>query len=214
MEVDLTTGDVTVKGRGGVTVRRRDGSAEVVPAGQTTTLADLRAAARRADATGRPGTPAASPATGQHATGQDATGQDDVGTASQPFLEEVTQHEQAFAAAIAAGDADAATTAVLDLEQTIRAWEADTLTGDLRDRAVATLRGLVTRLGDAAGRGMVPERDVIGPYVDLLLDEREHARDAGDYATSDRIRAALVDQGLEVNDGPQQTTWQRQEPDA
>ena len=39
-----------VKGRGGVTVRRRDGSTEVVPAGETTTLDDLVAAAHRSGA--------------------------------------------------------------------------------------------------------------------------------------------------------------------
>ena len=201
MVVDLDDRSVAVKGRGGVTVRRPDGSAEVVPAGETTTLDDLAAAAARSGATpvtGR-GAPAASDGP--------AAGHDEVGT-HEALLEEVATHETAFGRAADAGDADAATAAVLDLERTIRAWAADSLTGDQRDRATATLRGLVARLGEFARDGLVDVRDVIGPYVELLLDERTAAREAGDYAAADRIRDGLVERGIEVNDGPDGTTWQ------
>lgn len=200
MVVDLDDRSVTVKGRGGVTVRRRDGSSEVVPAGQTTTLDDLAAAAARSGATPVGDTAAEAP------TSDDATG-DEVGT-HEALLEDVAAHEAAFGRAAADGDADAATAAVLDLERTIRAWAADSLTGDQRERAVATLRGLVTRLGEFARDGLVDVRDVIGPYVELLLEERATARDAGDYAAADRIRDGLVERGIEVNDGPDGTTWQ------
>lgn len=200
MVVDLDDRSVTVKGRGGVTVRRRDGSTEVVPAGETTTLADLAAAATRSGAA-----PVGDTVVEPSSSTDDAI--DEVGT-HEALLEDVAAHEAAFGRAAADGDADAATAAVLDLERTIRAWAADSLTGDQRERAVATLRGLVTRLGEFARDGLVDVRDVIGPYVELLLEERTTAREGGDYAAADRIRDGLVERGIEVNDGPDGTTWQ------
>ncbi len=202
MEVDLADRSVVVKGRGGVTVRRPDGSSEVVPAGETTTLDDLTAAARRSGAA-----PAGAPATAPP-SGDD---NDHEPAAHEALLEEVASHEAAFAAAAEDGDADAATAAVLDLDRTVRAWAADSLTGDQRERAIATLRGLVTRLGEFARDGLVDTREVVGPFVELLLGERTAAREAGDYAAADRIRDGLVERGIEVQDGPDGTTWQRKD---
>ncbi len=207
MVVDLDERTVTVKGRGGVTVRRRDGSTEVVPAGQRTTLDDLTAAARRTGATAAPdpSPPDDDPAGPDHDERSAEVG------SHEPMLEEVAEHEAAFEAGAADGDATAATAAVLNLERTIRAWETDTLTGDQRDRAVATLRGLVTRLGEFAEDGLVDPREVVGPFVELLLSERTAAREAGDYAAADRIRDRLVDLGVEVHDTADGTTWQLQD---
>ncbi len=205
MVVDLDDRSVTVTGRGGVTVRRRDGSTEVVPAGERTTLDDLAAAARRSGALGSGHT------AGGDQADQAAAIDEDVGS-HEPMLEEVAEHEAAFSAGAEAGDAAAATAAVLDLERTIRAWEADTLTGDQRDRAIATLRGLVTRLGEFAEDGLVDREEVIGPFIELLLSERAAAREAGDYAASDRIRDGLVKLGVEVQDTANGTTWQLEAP--
>ena len=202
LEVDLADGSVVVKGRGGVTVRRSDRSTEVVPAGERTTIADLAAAARRTGAAAA----APPPASPDH----DAAS-DEAPAAHEALLDEVTAHEEAFVAAAEAGDADAATGAVLELDRTIRAWAADSLTGDQRDRAVATLRGLVTRLGEFARDGLVDTREVIGPFVDLLLEERRLAREAGDYAAADRIRDRLVELGIEVRDRAGGTAWQRED---
>ncbi len=200
MEVDLADRSVVVKGRGGLTVRRADGSSEVVPAGQTTSLDDLAAAARRTGAT-----PAAA------VTSTTAPEETHEPAAHEALLDEVAAHEAAFVEATEAGDADAATAAVLDLDRTIRAWAADSLTGDMREQAIATLRGLVTRLGEFARDGLVDTREVVGPFVELLLDERTAAREAGDYAAADRIRDGLVTRGIEVQDGADGTTWQRKD---
>ncbi len=200
MEVDLADRSVVVKGRGGLTVRRADGSSEVVPAGETTSLDDLAAAARRTGATPAAAVPSA---TAPEETHEPA--------AHEALLDEVAAHEAAFVEATEAGDADAATAAVLDLDRTIRAWAADSLTGDMREQAIATLRGLVTRLGEFARDGLVDTREVVGPFVELLLDERTAAREAGDYAAADRIRDGLVTRGIEVQDGADGTTWQRKD---
>ena len=59
-----------------------------------------------------------------------------------------------FNTAIDSGDADQALRAVLELEEAITAWSADTLQSDDADRARATLRSMITRLGDAAIKGL------------------------------------------------------------
>lgn len=203
MVVDLTDRTVAVKGRGGLTVRRRDGSSEVVPAGEETTLDDLAAAAARSGAL---------PGARIEDASSDGDTEDLPDTAThEPLLEEVAAHEAAFTAGADDGDAAAATAAVLDLERTIRAWEADTLTGDQRDRAIAALRGLVTRLGEFADGGMTDPAEVVGPYVELLLAERERVRTAGDYDAADRIRDRLVELGVEVKDTPEGTDWALQD---
>ncbi|MEY3482931.1 MAG: hypothetical protein RLZ40_974, partial [Actinomycetota bacterium] len=58
------------------------------------------------------------------------------------LLASVESSRAAFDAALAVGDADGAVEAVLTLESAIRAWSADTLQSDERDRAVATLRSM------------------------------------------------------------------------
>lgn len=45
--------------------------------------------------------------------------------------------------------------------------------------------------------------------VQRLVDQRDAARKARDYATADRIRAALADKGVELEDTPGGTIWRR-----
>jgi cysteinyl-tRNA synthetase len=52
------------------------------------------------------------------------------------------------------------------------------------------------------------------PRVDALVAEREAARAAKDYATSDRIRDELAADGIELIDTPTGPSWRRAEPGA
>ena len=45
--------------------------------------------------------------------------------------------------------------------------------------------------------------------IELLIRQREEARRSRDYARADRIRAALLEQGIVVEDGPDGPTWRR-----
>jgi cysteinyl-tRNA synthetase len=47
------------------------------------------------------------------------------------------------------------------------------------------------------------------PRIDALVAEREAARAAKDYATSDRIRAELAAEGIELIDTPTGPSWRR-----
>jgi cysteinyl-tRNA synthetase len=113
----------------------------------------------------------------------------------------------AFDAAMAARDADAAASAVLDLEQAITDWTADTLQSDDGDHARRTLRGMVLELAGAARDGLADPARRVAPLVDALLERRAAARSAGDFATADALRDRLAAAGVEVRDGPSGVEW-------
>ena len=56
-----------------------------------------------------------------------------------------------------------------------------------------------------------PDADESGtdPHIDALVAERQAARDAKDFATSDRIRDELAAEGIELVDTPTGPTWRR-----
>jgi cysteinyl-tRNA synthetase len=115
--------------------------------------------------------------------------------------------EAAFAAALDANDAAGAARAALELEAAIRNWSADTLRSDETDRANATLRSMIVRLGDAAVRGLVDPRAVAGPYMDIILALRTVVRADKRYDLSDLIRDRLAAIGVEVRDTPTGAEW-------
>jgi cysteinyl-tRNA synthetase len=98
--------------------------------------------------------------------------------------------------------------AVLDLDQVLVDWSADTLTSDESDHAHGVLRGMVVRLGELAREGARNPRGAVAPFVEALLDVRTRARDARDWATSDSVRDRLAAAGIEVRDDKHGTTWQ------
>jgi cysteinyl-tRNA synthetase len=80
--------------------------------------------------------------------------------------------------------------------------------------AAATLRRLAGHLGllqrdpedfFQAGGGDGPTAE----EVEALIQQRRQARVDKDFATADRIRDELAEQGVVLEDGPQGTTWRR-----
>ena len=112
-----------------------------------------------------------------------------------------------FDAALATSDVDGCVAAILDLEAAIVAWSTDTLQSDQADAARRTLRALVVRLGELAHVGARDPREVVAPFVELLLELRGRARAAKDFSTSDLVRDRLADAGVEVRDTPDGATW-------
>lgn len=49
----------------------------------------------------------------------------------------------------------------------------------------------------------------LSPEERELLEKRDAARKAKDWATADKLRAELLERGVEVTDSPQGTTWRR-----
>jgi cysteinyl-tRNA synthetase len=108
---------------------------------------------------------------------------------------------------MASGDADGAVRVVLDLENVIRAWSADTLQSDAMDRAHAALRSMIVRLGGAAVSGLADPREAISPVMGVMLELRSVVRADKRYDLSDLIRDRLSDAGIEVRDTPSGPEW-------
>jgi cysteinyl-tRNA synthetase len=115
--------------------------------------------------------------------------------------------EAGFDAAVARHDAPGATRAVLDLEQAIQDWSADTTQSDDHDHARRTLRSLVVRLGELAEGGVGDPAARVAPFVDLLLRQRDRARDARDWPAADAVRDGLAELGVQLRDTPDGTSW-------
>jgi cysteinyl-tRNA synthetase len=97
--------------------------------------------------------------------------------------------------------------AVLDLEQAIADWSADTAQSDDRDHARRTLRSLIVRLGELAQNGAADPAERLAPFVALLLSRRDAARDGRDWPAADAIRDGLLALGVQVRDTPDGTQW-------
>jgi hypothetical protein len=114
---------------------------------------------------------------------------------------------RAFDEALATGRAGDAARAALELESAIRNWSADTLQSSDMDNAHSALRSMIVRLGDAAVGGLADPRDVIGPYIGVLLELRAAVRADKRYDLSDLIRDRLAAIDVEVRDTPQGVEW-------
>ncbi|CAB4679668.1 unannotated protein [freshwater metagenome] len=123
-------------------------------------------------------------------------------------LEQELQIQQsAFNDAMTARNADGAVRACLALEQAIHDWSADTLQGDIADKARAAVRSMISALGDAAIGGVRNPRDVVAPYVEAMLAIRATVRAEKRYDLSDVIRDAFVNIGIEVRDTATGVEW-------
>jgi len=189
--LDVDAGTASIEGIGGVTIRR-DGGSERIDAGTTLDLDELR-----------PGSSHAVPA----APAPVAADREPVLNAGVGLSDTAARLREEFDAAIAARDPDRAVSAVLELEQALVDWSADTLQSDERDRARTELRRMVVRLGELAAVGARDPREVVAPYVDAVLAGRVAARELRQFELADRLRDALVDAGVEVRDTPAGTDW-------
>jgi cyanophycinase-like exopeptidase len=206
---DLAAATAAVLGNGTVTVRF-DGESHTLPAGTVVPIAELGERAPGAGGPG-PGGPGAEPprvgVNGDASRGEAAAGSGSSDTAPASLRAATDAARAAFDAAIAARDADAAAGAVLDLEQAVADWTADTLQSDDADHARRTLRGMVLELAAAARDGLADPAQRMGPLVEALLERRAAARADRDFALADVLRDRLAAAGVEVRDSPAGPQW-------
>jgi cysteinyl-tRNA synthetase len=119
----------------------------------------------------------------------------------------VREAEAAFAAALAARDVDGCVQAILSLEQQVVDWSTDIPDSDALDRARASLRSMVVELGEAARAGVRDPAEVVGPFVEAMLELRRRAREAKRFEDSDDLRDRLTALGVEVRDTPAGAEW-------
>jgi len=196
--IDIDAQTATVVGKGVLTIRVKGVSTEIA-SGEVMPIDRLR-------------NPSAGSKTGASSAvlSNDTT----TDTAAKPVdtfdsnLRQATDRlNDAFAQAITAGDADAAARAALDLDEAITGWSIDTLQSDDADYARSVLRSMITRLAGAATGGLRDPREVVGPFVQVLLDLRLQVRADKRFDLSDMIRDRLAEISVEVRDTPQGAEW-------
>ncbi len=201
---DLDARTASVEGRGVVTVRAA-GRSVTFASGETVAIDQLNeiAAALARGAPGRndtrseevsPAFSAAAPAGGHPA-------------ATSPLVDIVRERETEFSSAVARRDMAVAASTVLDLERDVTEWSTDIPGGDELDRAHASLRSLIFELGRLSKTGARDPREVVGPFVETLLELREAARRSGRYEEADLVRDRLSEAGIEVRDTPDGSEW-------
>lgn len=84
--------------------------------------------------------------------------------------------------------------------------ELDDLDRDLETRAI--VHGLITRLGQMAASPKVDINDVVGPYIEMLLQARQAARSGGRWDEADEIRNRLTSLKVTIKDSPEGSTWE------
>ncbi len=196
--IDVDAQTATVVGKGVLTIRVKGVSTEIA-SGEVLPIDRLR-----------------NPVAGSKSGGPSAVASNTAAsdTATKPAdtfdsnLHQATDRlNDAFALAITAGDADAAARAALDLDDAIAGWSIDTLQSDDASHARSVLRSMITRLAGAATGGLRDPREVVGPFVQVLLDLRVQVRADKRFDLSDMIRDRLAEISVEVRDTPQGAEW-------
>lgn len=98
-------------------------------------------------------------------------------------------------------DASRAINQIADKKATISAADLSELKETFRLFAFDIL-GLKEERGSESGR-----EEAFGKVVDMLLEQRQAAKAAKDWATSDKIRNELQALGFEIKDGKEGATW-------
>jgi hypothetical protein len=184
--LDVEAQSVTVRGRGGVTVRQR--GVERRWEGTTFSLRELQA-------------PVDSPLLVSSLPEPDGTIVSPVGTQVRRWGVRANE-------ALERRDVDGVVAAILEMESGLDQWAADLAGTDERDRLRAEMRHLVVRLGDLVREGDRDEvREHVAPLVDVLLVLRGEARREQRFDDADRLRAILAQCGVDVQDTPSGTAW-------
>ncbi len=185
---DLDVDTITVMGRGGITVRRQ-GVSTAFGSGTTVALDELRAVAAGGRIEDR------------------SSGAEPEPRPLPSLRAEAQRLERTFDTGLRGGDVAAAVAAILELEQAIVDWSADTEEEDGTEQPRGVLRQMVMRLGEVAESGARDPAEQIAPLVDVVLELRDRAREDCDWTLADTLRDRLSAAGIDVRDTPDGTVW-------
>jgi cyanophycinase-like exopeptidase len=192
--LDLAARTATVVGNGVLTVRQA-GAIRTYACGSVVAFAELETGLTAAEAVAVP----------EFEVPDEEDSQSPRGGPSLKWAAE--EQQKWFDTALAARDVEGCVAATLDLEQVLHDWSADTFASDEGEFARGALRRMVVRLGELAVGGARDPREVVGGYVEAMLELRRRARDGKDYVTSDWIRDRLAAAGVQVRDTPDGAAW-------
>ncbi len=214
---DLDSASAVIAGNGRVTLRV-NGRSSFLEAGDVVPTAHLLELAARLTAgseeRSREGTPTRTSdgaTTGEEVNAFDATQRNTTGGEARgtPLLQAVRAHEASFRDAKAANSAAGMVAAALELNDVLWSWVADPNQSDELDRGRAALRAMLVELGDLAADAIRDPADLFGPFVDLLVQNRNLAREERRFADADALRDGLASLGIAVHDTPEGSTWDR-----
>jgi hypothetical protein len=209
LTLDLAEGTATVAGLGVVTVRGR-GGADTYESGTTLPITELVTTGRSLTS-GSPSGATVDRASGSTAALSAARPAESAPEAANPLLGIVLDKEHEFAKAIADRDVAMAVGVLLDMETALIDWANDIPGDDSLDRARASFRAMLVELGHLAATGATDRSEIVGPFVEAILDLRAGARAAGRFEESDQLRDALASLGVEVRDTPAGVEWSLRE---
>ena len=200
--IDIDAQEATVVGNGGVTLRLRSQSF-VYPTGSVLPFSLLQNPFQLLD----PGSSATSTNAARASSTETQVHDAQTKSVSGSLEQSLQQASQEFEEAMKDRNAEGAVRAALALEQAMVDWKADTLQGDVTDRCRATLRSMMSQLGDAAVSGVRDPREVVSPYIEAMLAVRAIVRAEKRFDLSDIIRDAFASLNIEVRDTPQGAEW-------
>jgi hypothetical protein len=203
--LDLDAGTASVAGRGVLTVRSKGRSA-TFSSGETVSIEQIREMAEQL-ARGAVAERTSAQVGDLGAADDDLKLGGSRPPSRSPLVDLVRDREAAFASAVKARDMALAAKTVLDLERDVTEWSTDIPAGDELDRAHASLRSLIFELGHLSETGTRDPREVVGPFVEALLEVREAARNEGRFTEADLVRDRLASSGIEVRDTPGDSEW-------
>jgi hypothetical protein len=196
--IDIDAATATVVGNSNVTIRLRSESF-VYPTGSVIPLSLLQSPTSLLNGSGDMSS-SLSVTTVPTATNTPAPQANSLDAA---LAESIQQFDQAMQQR----DALSAVRAVLALEQAMQDWSIDTLQSDVLVRARATLRSMISQLGDAAVGGVKDPREVLAPFVEAMLSVRATVRAEKRFDLSDIIRDVFASLNIEVRDTPAGVEW-------
>ncbi len=194
--IDLDAGTVRFVGLGTVTLLQGSGRA-LFEAGEQLTFEEFRSALSTVG--DKPATAAPEVKAPQEVPLEDQ--------AVSPLLASIESHLANFDRALQSQDSHSALETILDLEEELAAWSADTLQSDEMEKGRAALRSMVSRLEPLVREGLVPHQERIGPFVEAIMGLRASARAERRWSDADAIRDRLDKLGIVVQDTPEGAVW-------
>ena len=190
--IDFERQQVTVRGLGGVTLRR-GGNEVVLERGQVVSLAVLSGG----DVAGAPG------------TGIDAMpdGAEEAAAGVEGLWDQLRREEARFHQGLDGGDAAAATAAALEVDRLL--WFAHE---GMEDPEAVTqgrelLRELLVFLGTRLAALPPSAEACVAPLAEALLKYRANLRAEGRYGEADEVRDCLLEAGVVVEDTGEGARW-------
>ena len=124
-----------------------------------------------------------------------------------PLVEQIELYERKFELHLGNSDAAGTLTLILDFEDLLDNWRADTGQLDSVEKGRSQLRSMISRLEPTLRNGVISVKTTISPLVETLLELRSNARGEKRWGDADLIRDRLDNLGVLVQDTPDGLMW-------